>query len=535
MTNTWVSYIDRSYEQIKSALISKLKVKLPEITDHSENNIFISLISMWSGISEMLNYYIDNVAREMFTNTARQIKSLILLANQFDCRLRGIIPATGKITITNNNNTTFTILKGDIFVDQNGNEFVCKNTITCQSNEASVIVDVEQYKIETSTIGVTNGIALQTIALNKAIYHKDVSLLIDNVTWTQVDSLALSNYLDTHFIVDLDENYQTVIKFGDGINGKIPELGFDILATYKVSIGKLANGLSGQLTKKDDLTFTNTITINYIREGYNVPNLLEIKSSINTWISSLNRLVIKNDFIKAIENLDGVAKIGISYNLGSDLILYIVPDNGNLTPELLNRITNFVELNKIISIPVVYTQASIIDIKLSVNVSKRLNVDDSIVSADIFNQLVNLFEPTSQDIQGKLVIGDLYEYIEKSTYVKNSEIILLEAKPFARQLNTSNILNFSINLKDFVNNNIKYKVQISFGNKYQLFKDNLFIGEFNIGQLYSFTEIDLTVLSGSYDVGDTFEFYIYRKNTSISLNEPGVFRLTQSNLIINYI
>jgi len=56
LTQSWVKYIDRSYQQIKQNTITNMQAKVPEITDHTEGNIFVKMISIWSGISEMLGY-----------------------------------------------------------------------------------------------------------------------------------------------------------------------------------------------------------------------------------------------------------------------------------------------------------------------------------------------------------------------------------------------------------------------------------------------------------------------------------------------
>lgn len=61
--NQWLTPYQRSYESIKAKLIAGVKEKMPEITDFSEGNIFILLISMFAAIAEVIHYYIDNMAR----------------------------------------------------------------------------------------------------------------------------------------------------------------------------------------------------------------------------------------------------------------------------------------------------------------------------------------------------------------------------------------------------------------------------------------------------------------------------------------
>ena len=80
ITNPWLTPYQRSYQQIKSKVLDKLKdIKDPKgntlITDYSEGNIFVLILSIFSSIAEVIHYYIDNMARETFFSTARRYDS----------------------------------------------------------------------------------------------------------------------------------------------------------------------------------------------------------------------------------------------------------------------------------------------------------------------------------------------------------------------------------------------------------------------------------------------------------------------------
>ena len=49
LTQNWVGYLDRSYEQIKRSCLKRLGTIAPEISDHSESNPFIIILPMFSG------------------------------------------------------------------------------------------------------------------------------------------------------------------------------------------------------------------------------------------------------------------------------------------------------------------------------------------------------------------------------------------------------------------------------------------------------------------------------------------------------
>ena len=84
ITNKWLNPYQRSYQQIKAKLIeglTNIKDKNGDIliTDYSEGNILIIILSLFAAIAEVLHYYIDNVARETFLPTARKYDSLLQL------------------------------------------------------------------------------------------------------------------------------------------------------------------------------------------------------------------------------------------------------------------------------------------------------------------------------------------------------------------------------------------------------------------------------------------------------------------------
>ena len=77
LKNPWLDVFSRSYQSIKSQLVQNMRTKLPEVTDYSEGNIFIILLSMWSSVAEVIHYYLDNMARETFFISARRYSSLV--------------------------------------------------------------------------------------------------------------------------------------------------------------------------------------------------------------------------------------------------------------------------------------------------------------------------------------------------------------------------------------------------------------------------------------------------------------------------
>ena len=100
LENKWVGYLQRGYLQIKNSILNRVRSSVPEITDFSESNILVIIVSMFSGMVEQLNYYIDQLLRESFVTTARRYTSLVRHARTFDYRIKAANPASTVLVVT---------------------------------------------------------------------------------------------------------------------------------------------------------------------------------------------------------------------------------------------------------------------------------------------------------------------------------------------------------------------------------------------------------------------------------------------------
>src|SRR3954464_15228032 len=59
--------------------------------------------------------------------------------------------------------------------------------------------------------------------------------------WTRRQRLAFSGPDDRDFLVDIDEYDQATLRFGDGINGAMPDAGAVLSVTYRTGGGAEGN------------------------------------------------------------------------------------------------------------------------------------------------------------------------------------------------------------------------------------------------------------------------------------------------------
>ena len=152
LENPWVGYLDRGYRTIKTALVNRVKTLLPEMTDYSQSNIFMIILDYMAALTELLNYYVDVSARELYVYTAQHISSMIQLSRLIDYRIKARIPSTVRVTVQlldQEGNpagaTQDIIFKGDnILLGSNGVPFRQMGDVVMRKGSNLVVLDLEQ-------------------------------------------------------------------------------------------------------------------------------------------------------------------------------------------------------------------------------------------------------------------------------------------------------------------------------------------------------------------------------------------------------
>lgn len=246
ITNKWLNPYQRSYQQIKAKLIESLMGIKDRggnvlITDYSEGNILIIILSLFAAIAEVLHYYIDNMARETFLPTARKYGSVVKHGALVDYHARGAIAASVDLMISRDVSgdsigAKLTIPAGTLFTDQSGNKWLSTRDVVWYSNVTDCKVPVVQHELYTESQ--VNGmiipseeklrITLGTLPNGKYYEHGTMNMKIGGESWVLVNTFAYSKPTDKHFMVVVDESLTPYITFGDGLYGKKPAAGAKI-------------------------------------------------------------------------------------------------------------------------------------------------------------------------------------------------------------------------------------------------------------------------------------------------------------------
>lgn len=455
ITNKWLNPYQRSYQQIKAKLVESLMglkdsqgQKL--ITDYSEGNILIIILSLFAAIAEVLHYYVDNMARETFLSTARRYDSVVKHGALVDYHARAAIAATVDVilsrSITGNSiGAKLTIPQGTVFTDSNGNSWLSARDVTWYSNVTTCKVPLIQH--EKYTLSALNNMVipsgdrvilnLGTLPNGKYYEQGSMSLQIGGESWVLVDTFAKSKPTDKHFIVSVDEALNPYIMFGDGTFGKKPAAGAKITNV----VFYLTNGSQGNV-KSNTITSIPSVISSSITEatvsnaydaagGSNYENFTMLKEHIPLSVKTLGVAITKEDFESLAMLVDGVNKAKADYECGRKLTVYISPDGGAVaSSELINRVYNLLSQRAPMTTWLKVKSAGKVQIILEMDVTGKKSYKTAEIQTQILTALYNAYSPEQAQIGGDVRISDIYALIDNLSTVDYLHLTKFYIKPW---------------------------------------------------------------------------------------------------------
>lgn len=461
-SNNWLNPYQRSFNDIKAKLISELRLQIPEITDYSEGNIFVIIISIFAAIAEVIHYYIDNMAREAFLPTARRYSSLYKHAKLVDYHIKSAIPATVDVVLYKNDDTPIgqdiTIPLNTEFTSSDGKTWISTKTVIWYKDSYYVTVPLVQQK----SVGVPDRIQLGNIlSPDSIIYITDIpsdqkyvegsmNLYINDEPWILVDTFAYSSSRDKVYKVEIDEQTRPYIKFGDGQFGMKPEYNATIEASYSLTYGSAGNIATNNFTTvpQDIQVIDNKITINNVipatgGSDYETFNML--KNHIPLSIKTLGVAITKEDFEAIAKMVGGVDKAYANYVCGRYVEIYITPDGGGeASSALLDSVEKTISKSKVIttSIEVLSTHKSQVFLDITITGKKSFKSND--ISNQVKKALTTAYDYNNSDINKPVRLSDIYALIDNQSMVDYLTINKLCQLPYpVPQKNTSLPLNIS--------------------------------------------------------------------------------------------
>lgn len=455
ITNKWLNPYQRSYQQIKAKLVESLMgLKDPQgqklITDYSEGNILIIILSLFAAIAEVLHYYVDNMARETFLSTARRYDSVVKHGALVDYHARSAIAATVDVilsrSITGNSiGAKLTIPQGTLFTDSSGNSWLSARDVIWYSNVTTCKVPIIQHERYTASalnnrvIPTGDRVILNLGTLPNGKYYEQgsMSLQIGGETWVLVDTFAKSKPTDKHFMVSVDESLSPYIMFGDGTFGKKPAAGAKITNV----VFYLTNGVQGNV-KSNTITSVPSVISSSITDatvsnaydaggGSNYENFTMLKEHIPLSVKTLGVAITKEDFESLAMLVDGVNKAKADYECGRKLTVYISPDGGAVaSSELINRVYNLLSQRAPMTTWLKVKSAGKVQIILEMDVTGKKSYKTAEIQTQILTALYNAYSPEQAQIGGSVRVSDIYALIDNLSTVDYLHLTKFYIKPW---------------------------------------------------------------------------------------------------------
>lgn len=455
ITNKWLNPYQRSYQQIKAKLVESLmglkdKDGQKLITDYSEGNILIIILSLFAAIAEVLHYYVDNMARETFLSTARRYDSVVKHGALVDYHARAAIAATVDVilsrSITGNSiGAKLTIPQGTLFTDSSGNSWLSARDVIWYSNVTTCKVPIIQH--ERYTASALNNMVIPTgdrVILNlgtlpngKYYEQGSMSLQIGGETWVLVDTFAKSKPTDKHFMVSVDEALNPYIMFGDGTFGKKPAAGAKITnVVFYLTNGTQGNVKSNTITSVPSV-ISSSITDATVSNAYdagggsNYENFTMLKEHIPLSVKTLGVAITKEDFESLAMLVDGVNKAKADYECGRKLTIYISPDGGAVaSSELINRVYNLLSQRAPMTTWLKVKSAGKVQIILEMGVTGKKSYKAAEIQTQILTALYNAYSPEQAEIGGSVRVSDIYALIDNLSTVDYLHLTKFYIKPW---------------------------------------------------------------------------------------------------------
>ncbi len=556
--NPWVKYIDRSFTAIKASVLARLKVAVPEMTDLSDSNLLIVTVDIFSGVSELLNYYIDVTAREFFLPVARRFTSVLKIAELASYVGKARISPYAALTLTALDGSgnpidsplDFEIPAGNKFTDADGNIWATLEIITFRGGYSAALLNVRQFEIVTGAVlGNSDGSPDQIFVLPANYAHGTSEITIDGDVWNLVDSLGFSSNTAKDFTVAMQQDGLIYVIFGDNVNGAIPAGGQDIVSTYKTTGGLVGNVGEDTITIITDAIISppEIISFNVTNSepatgGKDIEQIEDVRKATPLSLRTLNRAVSRQDYVDIAILAPGVRGALISMTCGSGINLFIVAEGGGSpTAALLSDTHAYMVVRSMTSIPITMKPSGETHIKTKLVVTGRFRVSGSTILAKTIAALEDLYNPYESTINQNVRTSDIISTVDNLPEVDYLTMTYMYAQPYLRPSNLNTALDYAIEILSTSLIRTGWKVVYAAGapDKFNLYKSNQFIQEMDLAVTYPNLGgiINMAIAStpaGAIN-GDFWEFVTYPYSKDIILDDASIPIIASTDLTIETI
>lgn len=347
-------YTSRDFDSIKDDLIKRLQVIAPELTNTNESEFHIAIIDLFCYVGDLLSYSIDMHAIETYLATARQRKNVIKSCNLINYKLDNSKPSKVELTFSIANQLLTDVIipaKTLVYTDgDNSIKFETDNICIISAGQTENKVFATQGVTEYEVLGYSNGEKDQIFTINKVNVVDGIEVYSGDMQYFEVNSFVGSNFDDVHFITNNVEVNKIEIKFGNGLNAKIPTENSRVMVIYRICNGRDGNvgantikNIKGQIFDSNNSLVEVTLTNeNESYGGADIESIESAKLHAPAQQYTLWRAVTEEDFKQlALTQKDVEQANAIQDKINKIVRVYIKLEDTDTIPE--NRLTELIE------------------------------------------------------------------------------------------------------------------------------------------------------------------------------------------------
>jgi len=245
--NPVIDYTSLDAESLTNDLIAYAKATHPDKwTDFNVGQLGRVFLDQHVYFGDLNSFYLNALINEAFLPTALRRQNILDHAKTADYTPDSAQPSTVDIVATLDAGGTypFTIDKdSDKFSNGGSDEVifmpVASQTVLAYGSGTVVIPCVEGDKQLNELLGVSDGSANQRFKLaRKPMIDGTLEVRVNGIPWTQAAHAVDQAAADLEYLVETNDEDETYVVFGDGVNGAIPPSTQNIRADYKIGGGK---------------------------------------------------------------------------------------------------------------------------------------------------------------------------------------------------------------------------------------------------------------------------------------------------------
>lgn len=361
-----IDYTDKDYDSLRQALLALAAQKLPDWTDHSDNDPGVVLLDLFAYMGDLILYYQDRIANESFLDTAVERRSVINLLRLIGCELRPPLPASVDLTllfkpdtgiVTIDDKAEFKTTTGSAGSDPVSFRYVRQPlTIDLQALPLIQHADGKTYRcydrlpviqvdsvMEKEIVGSSDHSAGQRFRLaGTPVIVDSLEVYVDGEKWERRETLFYSDSAGKHYVVRRDDADVSWIEFGDGKFGCIPQQGTNnITASYRVGGGSKGNVPKNSIFKVSALgdpgsDLQSVFNPNAASGGMEHEDCAQAVLRGPQLFRARSRAVTAEDY-EAYARDFGVAKVKVRAANWNTVELYVAPAGGGLPSDTLKE------------------------------------------------------------------------------------------------------------------------------------------------------------------------------------------------------